>query len=195
MSLPSVPLLPVLAPLLPEGEFGRWVALGIAVVLLLAGRRLFWVFVGALGFGVGFLLAWNHLPIQDEWLALGAAILAGSFGALVSVFLQKAAVVLVGFVVGALAAWTVMSALGVQSQLWLIGGTVAACFLFVLLSVKVFDLALMIVSSLAGARLLLEAGHWGPPFDGLIAFAVLTGAGVALQWGTRSRQRRRDERD
>lgn len=192
--MPSAPLLPILAPLLPQGDLGRWAALAIAVALLVAGRRLFWVFVGALGFGAGFLAAWTYLPVTDEWLALGLAILAGSLGALVAVFLQKAAVMLVGFVVGALAAWTVLSALGVDSQLWLVGGTVVACFLFVLLSLKVFDLALMIVSSLAGARLLLEAGAWAPPFDGLLAFAVLTLAGVALQWGTRTRRRNRGKK-
>jgi len=125
--------------------------------LLFAGRRLFWLFVGVVGFFAGFMAASLFLDEQSTWLALPIAAAAGLFWALASLVLQRLAVFLAGFLAGGYILLSLVhefhGTTGHFSWLFfLLGGAAGAVFLSV-----VFDWALIFLSSLAGAILLTQA--------------------------------------
>jgi hypothetical protein len=161
-------------------------ALIAGAALLIAGRRLFWLFVGLVGFFTVF--RWFAPdPGSGRWLI---AILAGVLGIVLAIFLQKLAVAVAGFLVGG---WFVAGLLGVQLAnarggdllLVVIAGVVAAVF-----AVWVFDLALVVLSSLAGAGLIVDAFHPRPGL-GWLLLVVLVIVGIAVQLGWTARRRER----
>ena len=72
----------------------------VGIALLVFGRRLFWLFVAALGFAIGLQLApyLSHNP--PLWLSLLLSLSLGLIGALVAFLLQKLAIGIAGFLVG-----------------------------------------------------------------------------------------------
>ncbi|MEO5718528.1 MAG: hypothetical protein ABIR29_08155, partial [Chthoniobacterales bacterium] len=72
----------------------------VGIALLLFGRKLFWLFVAALGFAIGLQLApylSQHPPL---WLSLLLSLGLGLLGALLALLLQKLAIGIAGFLVG-----------------------------------------------------------------------------------------------
>jgi hypothetical protein len=61
--------------------------------LLVLGRKLFWLFVSGIGFVAALALASRFLGGMPEWLQILLAVGVGLVGALVAIFLQKAAIV------------------------------------------------------------------------------------------------------
>src|ERR1041385_6355086 len=73
----------------------------VGLALLLFGRRLFWLFVAALGFAIGLQLAPYLSQNPPLWLSLLLSLGLGLLGALLAVVLQKLAIAIAGFLVGA----------------------------------------------------------------------------------------------
>src|SRR3954463_6112389 len=88
--LPSLPTSPEALALSPG------MALGSGAALLVAGRKLFWLFVGAVGFFACARLAQGFLGNEHQDWQLIACLVAGVFGAIFAVFVQKVAVGLAG---------------------------------------------------------------------------------------------------
>jgi hypothetical protein len=157
--------------------------------LVLAGRRLFWLFVGLVGFVT--VYQWIEPYHATANVRLLVAIAAGLFGIVLAIFLQKVAVALAGFFVGG---WFVAQLLGLHMAhpggmdllIFAVAGIVAA-----LLAVKLFDVALVLFTSLAGAGLIVEALH---PASNLkqILIVVLFVVGLAVQFGLTAGRRRRE---
>ena len=129
------------------------------IALLVIGRRLFWLFVGLIGFIAGIHIASRLFPGQPEWMVLAIALTAGVLGALIALFLQWLAIGLAGFLAGAYITISLLHVLGWETSgigwlFILIGG-----ILGVLLIIVLFDWALIILSSLAGAGLITETVH------------------------------------
>jgi hypothetical protein len=162
------------------------VLLGFA--LLFAGRRLFWLFVGAVGFVVGFALATQFLQSQSDLLKLAIALGVGFLCAVLAGFLQHLAIAVAGFVAGGYGLIVLLDMLGLKLGFptwapFLLGGIIGTILIAVL-----FEWALIILSSLIGAELVLQA----IPLEQAIAvlvFAVLFFIGVAVQAGTRPRKK------
>lgn len=150
------------------------------VLLLLFGRRLFWLFVAILGFVAAADFAARYLNGQTHMVQLIVAAAAGLIGAVLAIFLQKLAIAIAGFVAGAYAVTLLLPALHVDvGQLsWLIsivGGIIGAVF-----GVVIFDWALIILSSFTGAMLVAQSA----PISGIsenIVLLVLFVIGVAIQ--------------
>ncbi len=155
-----------------------WLKILAGVALLIVGRRLFWLFVGVIGFVWGVRIASHFFPGQPEWMILAMALMAGVLGALLALLLQWLAIGLAGFSVGAyivlrllhLSGWKTG---GIEWVLLLIGGILGA-----LLIILLFDWALIILSSLAGAGLITESlyvqqGHGTLLFIGLVLVGIL----------------------
>ncbi len=125
--------------------------------LLVLGRKLFWLFVAAVGFAAGWAVATDLLSVEPEWLALVIAVVVGVAGALVAQFVQRLAIGLAGFLAGAFLALSLVRLLNLEAA-WggwlalLAGGIVGAILLG-----AVFDWALIGLSSLAGALLIAQA--------------------------------------
>ncbi len=155
----------------------------LGVSLLTLGRKLFWLFVAAIGFEAGFLLA-DRLFSRESLLTLITAILVGLAGALLAVFLQKAAIWLGGFLAGGYFAVTLLETLGarpLQFELFSIIIFLAGGVIGVILIAFLFDWALIILSSLAGAALITRVVAPASPPTGTLLFVILFVVGVVIQ--------------
>lgn len=127
--------------------------------LLTLGRKLFWLFVALIGFEVGFFLADRFFQRHtDDALAFIIAILFGIGAALVAIFLQAIAIYVGGFFAGGTVLVRILEMLGVGGPrlenvflivVFVIGGIIGAVVMMFL-----FDWALIVLSSLAGAGIL-----------------------------------------
>jgi len=146
------------------------------IMLLTLGRKLFWLFVGFIGFAVGFHYAASVWQLQSQLLLIGLAALTGIVGAVVAVFFQKIAVGLAGFAGGGYIALNLINLLGVRLDqlIWLpylIGGLIGAMLMFF-----IFDWALIFISSLAGASMIIQALSLNPRMEfGLYLALVISG--------------------
>lgn len=123
----------------------------IGLILLLAGRRLFWLFVALIGFTTGMYLAREHLAVESNSLVLVIALVAGILGAILSVLVQKLAIGLAGFAAGAFAGSVFVKTFHLEPYTWAglaVGGVLGMVFL-----ITVFDWALIGLSSVVGAAL------------------------------------------
>ncbi len=155
------------------------VQLGLGLVLLLFGRRLFWLVIALLGFAVGLYVAGAYLEVEPAWrLVVGLGLgLLGAFGA---VFLQRVAITIGGSLVAGYATWWYLSlgSQGLATWQWLL--VAGAALLGLMVARLVADVALVGVSCVAGATLTLQAlgvetttGRW-------LFFALLV-VGAAVQ--------------
>jgi hypothetical protein len=133
------------------------IRLAVGALLLVLGRRLFWLFVAAVGFAAGWTAATDLLRLQPEWLALVIAVAAGLLGAALATFVQKTAVGLAGFLAGAFLASGLATMLSLPSAPWawiafIVGGILGAVLLG-----AAFEWALIGLSSLSGAMLIANA--------------------------------------
>jgi hypothetical protein len=152
----------------------------IGVVILLFGRRLFWLCVAAVGFAAGVEFAPHFVHEPSTLVLLVVAIVLGLIGALLALFLQKIAIAIAGFLAGGKLAIALAAAFFVHPEqyYWItfvIGGIVGAILLLAL-----FDWALIALSSLVGAYLILSAISL-PPSGTNILFIALVAIGVVVQ--------------
>lgn len=164
----------------------------VGLCLLIFGRKLFWLLVGALGFLVAIGLASDVLHAQPQPWAIVIALGVGLLGALLAVFLQKFAVVVAGMVAGGYSALLLLNWFGSDTAHFpwipvIIGAIVGALLMAVL-----FEWALILLSSVTGAYLIAQVvdGGFGV---GLALFVVLSIVGIIFQ--ARSRKGRRHKKN
>jgi hypothetical protein len=139
----------------------------MALCLLFLGRKLFWLFVGIVGFalGVDFSLAvlgpFNSMPL------FGGALLFGLLGAMLAVFLQRFAIILAGFIGGGYFAYHLALLLKFPETVGLLLFVIGA-ILGVILFHFVFDWALIVLSSLIGAIMIAQVLSLGGNLSGII---------------------------
>lgn len=160
----------------------------IGVVILLFGRKLFWLCVAAVGFAAGVEFAPHFVHEPSTLVMLTVAIVLGLIGALLAFFLQKIAIAIAGFLAGGKLAIALAAAFLVQpaQYYWItfvIGGIVGTILLLVL-----FDWALIALSSVVGAYLILSAISL-PPSGTSILFIALVAIGVFVQVASMRRGR------
>jgi hypothetical protein len=164
------------------------ISLLIGSVILLFGRKLFWLCVAAVGFAAGVELAPHLVHEPSPLLALTFALVLGFIGALLAMFLQKIAVAIAGFLAGGKLAVAIAAAFFMQSAQYygitfLIGGIIGALLLLAL-----FDWALIVLSSVVGAHLIQSAFALPPTGTGLL-FIVLVAIGIVVQAAALHRSR------
>lgn len=158
------------------------ITLIIGIALLVLGRKLFWLFVGAIGFLGGMQFATAYLQGYGENIVLIAGLIGGLIGIVLAIFVQKVAVLAGGFIGGGYLALNIVQgtmpeAAGGQAA-WIafvVGGILGAVLVGVL-----FDWALILLSSFVGALLVVQSTGLGPN-AAPIAFFVLAAAGVFVQ--------------
>jgi len=154
------------------------VLLGFLVLIL--GRKLFWLFVGFIGFAVGFHYASSVWQLQSQLLLIGLAAAAGIVGAVLAVLFQKIAVGLAGFAGGGYIILNLIELLGIRLDqlLWLpylIGGFIGAMLMY-----YIFDWALIFISTLAGAALIVQTLSLNPGMEKGLYLALVLG-GLVFQ--------------
>jgi len=156
------------------------VSVVIGILLLVGGRKFFWFFVGAIGFITGFTLADQVLGVESLIMSLSVGIILGAIGVVIAVFLQGFAIFVGGFLAGSYIAYTIITSFGLipQETFWIAyigGGIVGALLLFLL-----FDWALIALSSIAGAVIIIDTFTLNPILETAIAI-VLALLGIFLQ--------------
>jgi hypothetical protein len=129
-----------------------WVTLVVGIAVLLLGRRLFWLFVGAAGFAVGLHVA-PTVFTGPEWLVVVAALVLGIIGAVLAIVFQWLAVGLGGFAAGVHGGLAAAAALGLAGP-WLWAAAFAAGIVVAALVLWLWDPVLILLSALVGAALL-----------------------------------------
>src|SRR5688500_8251535 len=125
------------------------------LLLLFLGRRLFWLFVGLVGFFAGLTFAARFFSEQSGMELLLIAAGCGIVGVLLAFCLQKLAIAVAGFLAGGLFATNLLESAAMQVPPlvpFLIGGIIGAILLL-----TIFDWALILLSSVTGATLLSRA--------------------------------------
>jgi hypothetical protein len=150
------------------------------LVLLLLGRRLFWLFVGVVGFLAGMRFGAQLGEGQPQLVILAIAIGIGLLAALLAIVLQRVAVALAGGLAGGMLAMRIAAMLGANNEslgwvFFVVGALLAA-----ILVSAVFDWALIILSALIGASLVSEALPF-EPVGQLISMVVLFLLGALAQ--------------
>ena len=155
------------------------ISIVLGVALLVAGRKLFWLFVGAAGFVTGLQLA-TQFWRGPELLALVVGLVVGVIFALLAIFLQGAAIGVAGFLAGGYILTVVADMVGLNQGafswiVYVVGGIVG-----LLLVIFLFDWALITLSSLAGASLVTQA-LLIPSGIASVVFLALVIGGIVIQ--------------
>ncbi|HEX4084439.1 MAG TPA: DUF4203 domain-containing protein [Chthoniobacteraceae bacterium] len=167
----------------------------MGVLLLLLGRRLFWLFVAVAGFITGVAAAPYILPHQGDLFTLMVAVVLGVLGAILAIFVQKLAVAIGGFIAGGYLAVFIGRPLlggtvGIYPGEWLcflVGGILGAILLLVF-----FNWALILLSSMEGAHMVLRGlplSHYRLPRHHFpVLFLILAVIGIVVQAATYRRR-------
>jgi len=148
-------------------------------VLLVLGRKLFWLFVAIAGFYLGFDVARSLAAQQPAWLLWTVAIGAGLIGAVLAMLLQR-----VGFALGGFYAGGYITLLAIQRfatpgtidvTAFVVGGVIGAVLVAFLV-----DWAIIVLSCLVGAALVVLALALQPLASALV-YAGLVAAGIMVQ--------------
>jgi len=161
----------------------------LGIVVLVIGRRLFWLTVGAIGFIIGLGLALDFFANQTGLALLIIGLIAGGIGAMLAILLQKIAVSIIGFIMGGYSiSWIVLEMLELNFDQWewllfIVGGIIGA-----ILVAYLFELALIILSSLIGATMILQVTNFNPLITAGLFF-VLFIIGLAAQSQSMGKER------
>ena len=110
---------------------------------------------------------------------MAVALLAGIIGALLAVFLQKLAVAVAGFLAVAYLVQMITTEMGFDGRAQTITVVVAGV-IGAIVAGALFDWALILISSLTGAALLVESFDL-PQQAGLVVMLVVAVAGISIQ--------------
>jgi len=156
--------------------------------LLIAGRKLFWLFVGAAGFITGMQLA-TRFSQGAGLFAIIVGLVVGVIFALLAIFLQAIAIGIAGFLAGGYVLTVLANMIGLDVTgattwiIFIIGGVIG-----VFLVSFLFDWSLITLSSLAGASLIVQS-FVSQRASGGVLFLILFLAGVLIQGSILRRER------
>ena len=159
----------------------------MGIALLAMGRRLFWVFVGSAGFILGMALATHFANGASGVVVVVAALVGGVVGIVLLTFAQQLAIGLGGFVLGGYAVSFFCLSTGLIGSQWLWLTFIAGGIVGVVLIFAIFDFALILLSSLGGAALIIQGLDLTRNLT-WVAYGVLITLGVAVQTGMLKRR-------
>ncbi len=171
----------------------------LGVLLLAFGRRLFWLFVGAVGFIGGLRFADRFMHGTPDETVIIFSMVVGLVSAVMAIALRKITLGAAGFLVGGYLLMVLLSATGQEHQFalamgnggaqmapwlaFLIGGLLGAVLMNAL-----FVWTLIVLSSMSGAALICESLRLSSQTISII-FTVLVFVGVLVQSGLMRRTR------
>lgn len=153
------------------------------LALLTIGRRLFWLFVGTIGFAVGIVLAAQIFPGQSDLTQIFIAVILGILGALLAVTLQRIALIAAGFFGSGYLVFTLLDSFNLLSDLVLFGVVLLGALIGASVISKLFDTGLILLSSMIGAMLIIQSFNFSPIIT-LTGFGIISLVGVLIQINT-----------
>jgi hypothetical protein len=171
-------------PLTPAAQ----IVAGLLVLIL--GRRLFWVFVGVVGFFCGLQFGMKLFAGMSDGLLLLLSIVVGIACGGLAIMLQRLAVAIAGAFAGALLALRLAPIAGLHNEAGLWVATIAGALLAAVLLSALFDPALIFLSAVTGALMIGEALTADPLLEPLvIGVLFIIGVVVQIRLGTRVNDR------
>ncbi len=161
----------------------------IGAILLVAGRRLFWLLVAGIGFVIGVMLATRFFNGNELTMILAGLVLGAIF-ALLAIFLESVAIGIAGFLGGGYILLSIAGMLGLDRGdigSWIIFGV--GGIIGILLVALLFNWALITISALAGASMVVAAFGMTAATAGIV-YIILVVAGVLIQGTTLRREER-----
>ncbi len=159
------------------------VQLVVGLALLAFGRKGLGFFLGAIGFIVGMTLASTLFEGASPGAAIGIGVVGGVVGAFVAFFVQKVAVVAAGLLGGGYVGFILAHDLGMRGEGFPWIPVVVCAILGIVLAYVILKWALIVLSSLVGAYLVVGAFGIQEPLA-IVLFAVLAAVGIFFQSGS-----------
>jgi len=156
----------------------KFLVIILGLIMLVSGRKLFWLFVAIVGFLVGMEFTDLLLVDQPIWAKLLGGLGAGLLGALLAIFVQRVAFVVAGFFGGAYLALMLAHPLGVGGAGLLLpvaGGAIGA-----IVAALLMDWAIIVLSCLVGAGAIVSRLGLRD-VNTAIVFLVLVIVGILVQ--------------
>jgi hypothetical protein len=163
----------------------------VGVGLLTLGRKLFWFFVGGIGFVAGVMIASRVFGGESDGVILVIGLISGAVGALLTVMLQKFALGLAGFLGGGYVIVQLADLFGFSTQrldwlIFIVGGIIGAALIAFL-----FEWALIGLSSLSGAAIIAQTLSLEGSMQ-LLVLVVAAVFGVIAQAGMMGKKNKSD---
>jgi len=153
----------------------------VGVLLLLFGRKLFWLFIGIAGFLFGMEITGMYFGGQPQWLQLAIAIGMGCLGALLAVLAQRLAFAVGGFFAGVFLALKLSQFLGLPDHGALVAMLIIGAGLVgAVVAALIMDKAITVLACLVGAGAIVGELPLGPA-PAIAVFVVLVVAGYLFQ--------------
>lgn len=152
----------------------------LGIVLLMLGRKLFWLFAGAMAFVFGVESVPLILTGQSQYVIWIIALVLAIIVLVLAFLAQKIGLGIAGFVAGGYVAVSIINQLkyNIPWLPWLVfavGGLIGVVLVIVL-----FDLAIVVLSSLCGAFLIVQAVGFNLYLTKIL-FVFLVGVGIITQ--------------
>jgi hypothetical protein len=148
----------------------------LGAVLLFYGRKVFWLFVGVLGFQSGLTFFQETIHLSGD-LGIILAIAVGIIAALLAIFLKKIAIGLAGLLAGVSLASLLAAKLPTEFS-WIV--ILIGAILGMVVLMALFDWALIVLSAFIGAGMIIEASA-SPNGVATLIFILLVIAGISIQ--------------
>jgi len=158
----------------------------LGLILLVFGRKLFWLFVALVGFLLGMEFTGVILGDQPKWVMLFIGLGTGLIGALLAVLVERLAFALAGFYAGAYLALIGAQSFGVGGNiilLFALSGLIGAVF-----AALIMDWVIIVLSCLVGAGAVVVSLGLAQMVS-LLVFLVLAAAGTFFQAKVMARSR------
>ena len=162
----------------------------LGFTVLLAGRNIFWLFIAVIGFMFGIEIAQGLFFEQPMWMSLLAGVGMGLVGAVVAIVYQRIAFALAGFYAGVFLTMVLAGELGLVAMPAVTPFVIGV--LGAVLALLMTDWAIILLSSLAGAALIVTTVSNLQSGIAITSFLVLAVIGVVVQWNMLTRQHRSD---
>jgi len=150
----------------------------IGLGLLTFGRKLFWVFVGGAGFVAGVWVMQSFFPEQPQHMVLIGGAIGAVAGIVLAKFVKSIAIGVGGFLGGGLIGFGLARMFVPWVPEWL--AFLVMGILGVVLLKMAFDMALLVISSVAGAMLIARNLPLSEALQ-IAAIVVLSAAGILIQ--------------
>lgn len=157
------------------------------ILLLILGRKLFWLFVAVTGFLAGMTFVPELLPNQPDSVILTISLIVGLLGALLASLLQKLAVGLAGFAAGGYVVYYLLEfvAANLGDYQWM--AILAGGILGALLAGSMFDWALILLTSASGATIISQGLNLTMPLSAIILAALFV-FGIIAQGNIKAKE-------
>jgi hypothetical protein len=156
----------------------KFLMIVLGLIMLVFGRKLFWLFVAIVGFLVGMEFTKLLFVDQPIWVQLLGGLVAGLLGALLAVFVQRVAFIIAGFFAGAYFGLLLAHPLGVEGASLILA--VACGVIGAIVVALLMDWAIIVLSCLVGAGVVVSQLRLRDTNTAIIFF-VLVIIGIFVQ--------------